>query len=57
MNRYPTPTLLQRATLIVIALATSLLTLGSVGGLAEHYVGAAPAAQHVALGAPVAIVH
>ena len=37
--------------------ATSLLTLGSVGGLAEHYVGAAPAAQHVALGAPVAIVH
>jgi hypothetical protein len=56
MNRYPTPSRLQRATFIVIALATSLLTLGSVGSLAEHYAGAAPAAPQLALAAPPASV-
>jgi hypothetical protein len=57
MHPYPTPTRLQRATFLAIALAISLLTLGWVGGLAEHYAGATSAAQRIALVAPAARVH
>lgn len=54
MNRYPTPSRLRRAVFFIVAVASSLLTLGSMGGLAEHYANGAPSAQEMALAMPAA---
>ena len=57
MNRYPNPNRLRRAVFFVLAVASSLVTLGSVGSLAEHYANGAPSAQEMALAMPAAPLH
>ena len=44
MNRCPTPSRLHRAVFFILAVASSLVTLGSVGGLVQHYANGGPSA-------------
>jgi len=55
MNRYAISSRRQRVVFAAVALLTSLITFGSIGGLAQHYADAAvPAAQELVMAAPPA---
>jgi len=57
MNRYPSPGRAQRTVSAVVALLASLVTFGSVAGLAQGYADAAQTAQELVMASVPAAVH
>ncbi|HUP09596.1 MAG TPA: hypothetical protein VMU47_20725 [Caldimonas sp.] len=57
MNRYPSPGRAQRTVSAVVALLASLVTFGSVAGLAQGYADAAQTAQELVMASVAAAVH